>query len=199
MSYNKSIMFGEIIALLTIIFWPVIPIFWIPVHYANNFFKRLGLISYMLPIFFWLPLAVIIFLKKDIILLYSKDLPFIFKTAGFFLFIAGTLLHLWTIKLLGLLTIIGVPEISPAVKEKLVNKGPFSIVRHPTYLAHSLIFSGVFLFTGKFVVLFVAIADMVLVNFFIIPAEERELIKRFGVDYIRYRDEVRYRLIPYIL
>lgn len=192
-------MFTDLIALLTIVFWPIIPIFWIPVHYANSFFKRLGLMTYIFPIFIWLPLAYIIFLKRDILLSYNSYLPDFIRILGLFLFISGILLHFWTIKLLGLLTIIGVPEISPAIRERLVRKGPFSMIRHPTYLAHSLIFFGVFLLTGKLAVLILAVIDFIIVNIFIIPSEEKELISRYGTDYIMYRKEVRYKLIPYIL
>jgi len=191
-------MLNKILALMTIMFWLLIPAFWIPVHYANNFFKRLGLISYILPIFTWLPFAIFIFLKRDFFYLYSLKLPTLFQIIGFFLLFVGISMHIWTIKLLGLLTIIGVPEITPAIKGPLVNKRLFSLVRHPTYLAHSLIFVGVFLITGFVSILSVAIIDFVIVNVFIIPAEEKELLERYGIEYIRYKKEVPYRFLPFI-
>jgi protein-S-isoprenylcysteine O-methyltransferase Ste14 len=44
----------------------------------------------------------------------------------------------------------------------------------------------------------VAIIDFVIVNVFIIPAEEKELLERYGIEYIRYKKEVPYRFLPFI-
>lgn len=110
--------------------------------------------------------------------------------AGIVVLIAGILLHLWTGKLLGFFGLIGLPEISASVKGGLVTKGAFSVVRHPTYLAHTLILLGVFLMTGEIVVGLITVIDFLLVNLAIIPLEERELLGRFGKEYERYRGSV---------
>jgi hypothetical protein len=60
---------------------------------------------------------------------------------------AGILLHIWTGKLLGLRGLVGLPEILSKVKGRLATEGPFSIVKHPTYFAHTTMFLGIFLFT----------------------------------------------------
>ncbi len=52
---------------------------------------------------------------------------------------------------------------------------PFSIVRHPTYLAHTLMFSGIFLLTEIVATGVITLLDFVIINAIIIPVEEKEL------------------------
>jgi len=187
----------DFLTIMTLIFWPVIPLFWIPVHFAVHFFRRRGLAVYLLPVFTWLPLAFFIYENRAFLLQYRISLSLLPAIAGWVLFVSGMLLHIWTARLLGLLGIIGVPEVWGKVKENLVSKGPFSIVRHPTYFAHTLIFSGVFLITGALSVLVLTVFDLTVVNTVIIPLEEKELTERFGEEYISYKNEVPSRFFPW--
>jgi protein-S-isoprenylcysteine O-methyltransferase Ste14 len=123
-------------------------------------------------------------------------MPAVLNVAGIPLLISGTLLHIWTARLLGIRGITGVPEIFERLKETLVTKGPFAAVRHPTYLAHTLMFFGVFLITGSVSVGIITLLDIVIANIIIIPLEERELTNRFGQDYISYKKKVPSRMIP---
>jgi protein-S-isoprenylcysteine O-methyltransferase Ste14 len=188
----------DLLALATIMAWPVVPLFWIPVHFATNLFRKLGLLTYVMPFIPWLPLTYLVYRNRTFLLQSRVDLPLIFNIIGIVLFICGTLLHIWTARLLGLWGIIGVPEISDGVKENLVTEGPFSIVRHPTYLAHTLIFLGVFLITESVAVGIITLLDFLIVNAVIIPLEEKEIAKRFGEDYALYRKKVPYRFFPWI-
>jgi protein-S-isoprenylcysteine O-methyltransferase Ste14 len=188
---------SDLLALMTIMAWPIVPLFWIPVHFATDYFRRFGLVSYIMPVITWLPLAYLIYREKGFLLLDKIDMPSALNAVGIPLFISGILLHIWTAKLLGIGGIIGIPEISDKAAEKLVAEGPFSIVRHPTYLAHTLIFSGVFLITETATVGIVAILDFIVVNAVIIPLEEKELSERFGDDYVSYRKKVPSRFFPW--
>jgi protein-S-isoprenylcysteine O-methyltransferase Ste14 len=180
----------DFLALMTIIFWPVIPLFWIPVHGFSKILKRLGLITYLLPLVTWLPLAYLIYSIKNFLLQFKIELPFILSISGTPLLVLGILLHIWTGKLLGLWGLIGLPEVYTRIKGKLVTEGPFSVVRHPTYFAHTLIFSGVFLITGIVSIGIITIIDIFLIHIFIIPLEEKELLNRFGEEYRLYRKRV---------
>lgn len=186
----------KILALITIMVWPLIPLFWIPVHLRTGFFKRLGLMTYAMPLITWLPVAWVIYSHRNFLLQPKTEMHLLLRIAGIALLICGTSLHAWTARLLGIWGIIGVPEISAAIREDIISEGPFSIVRHPTYLAHTLMFSGVFLITGSVVVGIVAVLDFVLVNAAIIPLEERELFKRFGGEYAAYKKKVPARFFP---
>jgi protein-S-isoprenylcysteine O-methyltransferase Ste14 len=180
----------DFLALITIIFWPVIPLFWIPVHGFSRILKRLGLITYLLSLVTWLPLAYLLFSIKNFLLQFKVELPFILSISGTPLLVLGILLHIWTGKLLGLWGLIGLPEVYTRIKGKLVTEGPFSVVRHPTYFAHTLIFSGVFLITRVVSVGIITIIDIFLIHMFIIPLEEKELLNRFGEEYRLYRERV---------
>jgi protein-S-isoprenylcysteine O-methyltransferase Ste14 len=188
----------DLLALVTIMIWPVIPIFWIPVHFATDFFRKLGLLTYVIPFIIWLPLAYLVCRHRVSLLRLKAELPLILNVVGIPLFICGSLLHVWTARLLGIWGIIGVPEIHVETKENLVTHGPFSIVRHPTYLAHTLIFSGVFLITESVVVGVITVIDFLTVNTVIIPLEEEELLKRFGDDYTLYKERIPSRFFPRI-
>jgi protein-S-isoprenylcysteine O-methyltransferase Ste14 len=188
---------NDFLVIFAILFWVVIPLFWIPVHFATNFFRKLGLFTYVMPFITWLPLAYLIYRDRDFFLHPQIPLPVVLRLAGTLLFILGWMLHIWTARLLGIPGIIGMPEISRQIHEDLVTDGPFSMVRHPTYLAHTLIFSGVFLITGAVSVGFVALIDFAVVNTLIIPLEEKELLNRFGGIYEDYRKRVPSRFFPF--
>ena len=186
----------EYLAIAALIFWPVIPLFWIPVHFATGFFKKIGLLTYAMPLFTWLPLAYLIFQNRTFLISYKTDLPVIVNIIGMILLIAGALLHMWTAKLLGV-GIIGVPEIFVKMKENIVTEGPFSLVRHPTYLSHTLIFSGVFFITGVIAVAILTVLDLIIITLMVIPLEEKELILRFGGEYEQYKKKVPSRFFPW--
>ena len=187
----------DLLAIITLMFWPVIPLFWIPVHFATAFFRKLGLLTYIFPPITWMPLAYFIYTNRSFLLQTRIDIPGAMHIAGFILLISGILLHLWTARLLGIWGIIGVPEISSRVSEELVARGPFSIVRHPTYFAHTILFSGVFLVTGIASAGILTLLDFLIVNLIIIPLEERELSERFGEEYQEYKRKVPSRFFPW--
>ena len=186
----------DYLAIATLMFWPVVPLFWIPVHFAPRFFKKLGLLTYAMPLFTWLPVAYFIFQNRTFLVSYKADLPIIVNIIGMIFLIFGALLHMWTAKLLGV-GIIGVPEIFTKIKENIVTEGPFSLVRHPTYLAHTLIFSGVFFITSVITIGIVMLLDLIIMNTIVIPLEEKELLHRFGKEYLRYKRKVPSGFFPW--
>ncbi len=181
---------SDFVALITIIIWPIVPLFWIPVHGLSRIFKRLGILTYVMPLITWLPLAYLIYSQRFFLLQFKTAFPTTLNITGIIFLAAGTLLHIWTGQLLGLWGLVGLPEISSKIKSKLVADGPFSVVRHPTYLAHTVMFFGIFLITETAAVGIVTLLDFVLVNVIIIPLEDRELLKRFGEDYKKYKEKV---------
>lgn len=183
-------MVTDSVALLTIVLWPIIPLFWIPVHCATGFFRRIGRLTYIFPIVAWLPLAYLMSSQRGFLLGHKIVLAHALNIAGMFLIFIGTSLHVWTGKLLGFRALVGLPEISEKSGQILVTQGAFSVVRHPTYLAHTMMLSGAFLLTGVVAVGIVAMLDYVASNAFIIPFEEKELSERFGNDYEEYKQRV---------
>ena len=186
----------NLLAIVAIMFWAVIPLFWIPVHFFSVSFRRLGLKAYFLPVFVWVPFCFLVYSYRELLLRNRIALSFFVSFAGWILFIAGTFLHVWTARLLGVLGIIGVPEVSGNRYSNLVSSGPFSLVRHPTYLAHTLLFAGVFLISGVISVGLMALVDFLVVNLIIIPLEEKELTNRIGKEFSIYKDKVPHRFFP---
>ncbi len=188
--------FTDLLALATLLLWPAIPLFWIPVHLAPGFFRRLGFFTYVLPLVTWLPLAFATFAEREILLQYKIEFNIAVKIAGAILFILGAGLQLWTLFLLTTPVIIGMPEVTQTVPGKLMTRGPFAVMRHPTYLSHTMMLLGLFLFTAVTAIGAVTILDAAAVNAVVIPLEEKELLQRFGKEYEDYRRRVRSRFLP---
>lgn len=186
----------DLLAIITIIVWPIVPLFWIPIHGLSKIFKRIGIFSYIMPIIVWPPLAYFIYINKNFFLQYKIQIPVVFQFIGYLFFLLGGSLQIWTGILLGLWGLMGLPEITQ-IRGRLITKGPYSIVRHPTYLSHTLMFSGIFLITEVLTVGIITILDIIVINFIVIPLEEKELIERFGEEYKIYRNQVKDKFLPF--
>ena len=73
--------------------------------------------------------------------------------------------------------------------------GPYRWVRHPVYLGWILVVFGAAHMTGDRLA-FAAISSFYLV--IAVPWEERSLMQGFGDDYARYKQQVRWRVLPYL-
>ncbi len=189
--------YTNLIALITLMLWPAVPLFWIPVHCLPGFFRRLGLATYLLPLVTWLPAAIMIYDQRSFLLGYTVELPLAVKVAGFALLVPGVALQTWTVLLLTGPGIMGMPEVTDKVEGRMVTTGPFSLVRHPTYLSHTMMLLGVLFLTGVMAVGIVAFIDALVINIIVIPLEERELAARFGPKYEEYRKRVPSRVLPW--
>lgn len=185
----------DIIALLITMFWPIIPLWWIPVHGANKIVKSIGFFIYPIVGVLWIFIAYAIYVNKTFLLEYRIDFFILMKIGGILCASAGILLQLWTLKVLSLGTITGVPEIFSGAKATLTVHGPFHHVRHPTYISHTLFFLGIFLATGILITGLIVLIDLLIISLIIIPLEEGELLRRFGDEYRSYMSHVP-RYIP---
>lgn len=188
--FHPGIDLTDILALATIIVWPVIPLFWIPVHGFPKIFRKIGIATYIMPLVLWLPLAYFLFINRFFLLTSRITLPGLVTIVGLILLASGTALQIWTGKLLRLMGLMGLPEITRRVDGTLVTEGAFSVVRHPTYLAHTLMLTGIFLITGVGAVGIVALLDFIVINMAVIPLEEKELSGRFGLAYEEYKKKI---------
>jgi protein-S-isoprenylcysteine O-methyltransferase Ste14 len=181
---------SDILALAAVIFSVLVPLFWIPVHCLTPYFRKLGVLTYILPALTWLPIAWLVYSCRALILRFTVDMPWALRGVGVLTFIVGMLLQLWTLRLLGAAGIMGLPEVTHLVEGGIVTAGPFSVIRHPTYASHTIMYAGVFLITGVIAVGIITVADLLIVNVLVIPLEDRELIRRFGDDYRNYKERV---------
>jgi protein-S-isoprenylcysteine O-methyltransferase Ste14 len=74
-------------------------------------------------------------------------------------------------------------------------RGPYRLVRHPLYLGWMLMVFGAASMTGDRLVFAIVSTIYCVVA---IPFEERSLTRLFGDRYERYRDRVRWRMLPYL-
>lgn len=133
-------------------------------------------------------------------ILFSLTLYPIFNIVGVFIIVIGFLLSLasiWQLHRLGS----GMPwgDVSPDDQSSnLVTDGVYKHSRNPMLLGFGLYLMGVGLFFGSFSTAFLfSFLVIVLVSFWIKLIEEPKLVKRFGKEYVEYREKTPF-LIPEI-
>ena len=129
--------------------------------------------------------------------LYSVSAPW--NAIGYAIQIFGVVLTARGSSAIGVLDLAGVRAVLDArrgrgpVHVPLVTNGLYGFVRHPLYFAWVLIVFGTPRMTAtRFVFAAVSTAYLALA----IPFEERALIRLFGDDYVRYRRQVKWRMLP---
>ncbi len=185
-------MFDQL-AMMMVMMWPAVPMFLIELHVAVRFWRRLGIWTYLVVILEWLPVAFVLLLLQGAILSLEVTLNLPFFFFGIILVAAGVALHVWTAKLIGIKATIGYTELRPDAqsdRKALVTSGPFSVVRHPSYWAHTAVFTGIFLITGIIALGIIALIDLAITYFITTSLEDRELVQRFANDYRNYQERV---------
>ena len=81
-------------------------------------------------------------------------------------------------------------------KQKLIDTGLYSVVRHPMYLANVIIYLSIPLVLGSYYSLLVI--SLFLVVFYFRIKNEEEVLKEGLEGYSDYMKKVKYRLIPYV-
>jgi len=107
--------------------------------------------------------------------------------------VAGVLIIAGAVRAIDALELAGIRH--HASDDSLQFRGPYRWVRHPLYLGWLLATFGPAHMTGDRLV-FAAISLFYLV--IAVPFEERSLIDTFGEPYRRYRELVRWRIVPYV-
>ena len=106
----------------------------------------------------------------------------------------GTVVAIWSRKTLG-------ADWSRDVElkrgHKLVERGPYSLMRHPIYTAHLLLGLGTALGSGRLVA-FAGLVSFVLGFWIKLRQEERLLLRGFPEEYLAYKARVK-ALIPYLI
>lgn len=180
-------------ALMMITMWPAIPMFLIQLHGVTRFWRKIGVWTYLIIFLEWLPVAYVIQSNRDFFLQFQLEVSIAIVAIGFLFIAAGILLHSWTAILLGIKATIGYTELEEAESSndtELIVTGPFSVVRHPSYWAHTFILFGTFLVSGTIVVGVITIIDLLIAYFITMELEDKELVERFGKEYKQYMKQV---------
>jgi len=73
----------------------------------------------------------------------------------------------------------------------IVQSGPYRFSRNPIYLAFSILVLGIACWRNSVWLLGMLAVAVSLMNFVVIPREERYLRRRFGAEYLEYKAKVR--------
>jgi len=128
---------------------------------------------------------------------WARIAPFHFQLflVGLALVWAGIALRLWAVLVLGRFfrTIVVVQD-----EHRLVTKGPYRLLRHPSYTGTLLTMLGFGLGFGNWIALALLTAGPFLAYSYRIAVEEDALRSRFGAEYEAFARDRR-RLIPFLL
>ena len=122
-------------------------------------------------------------------------LPILTFYPGIFLMILGIAIRQWSIAILGSFFSV---DVGTQKGQKVVKKGPYKLVRHPSYTGILLIMVGIGLALQSWGAVFVIILGFGFGFGYRIHIEEKLLISKLGDEYITYMKKTK-RLIPYIL
>jgi protein-S-isoprenylcysteine O-methyltransferase Ste14 len=111
--------------------------------------------------------------------------------------LAGVGLTIWSATTLGIWELAGVPLPSRKARPPapLRSTGVYGLVRHPIYFAWVLLVWSVPVMNGT------RLSFAVISTFYLmlaVPFEERALVTTFGPDYVRYQQQVRWRMLPFV-
>ena len=114
---------------------------------------------------------------------------------GILLMVLGIALRQWSMAVLGSFFsgTVGVQE-----GQKVVDTGPYRLVRHPSYTGGLLIFAGMGLALQSWGAILLIVLIFGLAFGYRIYVEEKVLVSEFGEEYVEYAKRTK-RLIPYIL
>ncbi len=113
---------------------------------------------------------------------------------GLILMVSGQLLRWWAIATLGQLFTI---TVSIREDHRLIDSGPYRLVRHPSYTALLLVHAGAGLCFGSVLTLLVLTVPVAAALLYRMHVEEQVLVHELGPSYLEYMTRTR-RLIPRI-
>jgi protein-S-isoprenylcysteine O-methyltransferase len=117
-----------------------------------------------------------------------------FAFAGMVFFVAGLLLRWWAIVTLGRFFTV---DVTIEKDHELVERGPFRMVRHPSYTGVLLAFTGVALSLGNWAALLVILLPIGAAFIHRMNVEENALSGALGPQYTDYMRRTK-RLMPFI-
>ena len=131
----------NLVATAALLSWPVIPIFWVPVHILSLKGRRPGILPYIWSALVYAPIAWMLLSKKGILLGYGVSMPWILVVLGWLLLFIGLGLHAWTILMLRR-RIVGIPEVMKGPQRGLLQVALFDTPGIPHILPTILFFGG---------------------------------------------------------
>ena len=185
----------DILALVyTVLVFPA-AFFWLIIHGAHSWRRRLGVRSLWVALPLWVSSGVAIPLLRHQLLDARFGRPSLALAAGGILMALATWIEFQTRRELGWRRMVGLAEVrSPSSRPPLLTSGIYARLRHPRYLGYTLGWLAVVLCTGARGILGLAILS-ILLYLVVAKLEEKELEEYYGAEYSAYRRAVP-RFIP---
>jgi protein-S-isoprenylcysteine O-methyltransferase Ste14 len=169
--------------------------YWFVVHPLARFWRRVGVVwTYMALTILMVPSMIGLFLMRDLLLAADFGTNWYTIALAVPCLVGGGVMAAKRRRYLTGKILAGVPEVSATRPGKVLDQGPYSIIRHPRYVETVLIVLAYALFAnyvGTYVLFILTIPTL----YFIVILEERELLARFGAVYADYCQRVP-RFIP---
>ena len=185
-----------VIALLTIISFPPVLVFWFLIHPFVSLWRRAGLVvTYAVTLALLAAIGTTTYLLRDRLLAVDFGTNSWLVAVGVAMMIVATTVDTYCKRLLKPGILVGLPELRSGVGTgRLLQEGAYAWVRHPRYLAGVLIALSIALFANHLATWVLAVVCVPLL-YLVTLVEERELVDRFGEQYRVYQRHVP-RLIP---
>jgi protein-S-isoprenylcysteine O-methyltransferase Ste14 len=113
---------------------------------------------------------------------------------GLSVLVGGTIFRWYAIRVLGRFFTF---DVATSPGQRVVERGPYRWIRHPSYTGSLLAYVGIGLALGNWASLFVPALCMGAAYAYRIPVEERALIAGLGRPYEEYRTRT-WRLLPFV-
>jgi len=187
---NSFLRAVDLIALIEIIALLPIPFFWLLVHPAIGFWRRLGRRAYWIAVPVWGLLGALCILERRWVLAGRIQRSAWTWALGSGLFIFAIWLEAKRKRHFSFRLLVGLPELKPGHPAGgVVRSGAYAYVRHPRYLECMIALLAFAALTGSAGYFSLAILNVLLYQV-VAPLEERELCERYGEDYKAYAREV---------
>ena len=189
--------FRYIVGVLLVIGLPPGVALWFLVHPFIGFWRRLGVRFTMTVLGILLLVSVLgLVAVRDVLLGADLGLSRPLFAVGVVLLVVAIWISLKRRKYLTVRILVGIPEIQaePEKQGRLLEEGPYAVIRHPRYVEVALATFG-YAAIANYAGAWIVVVAMVPVLHLVVVLEERELRERFGQAYQDYADRVP-RYIP---
>jgi len=138
------------------------------------------------------PLVYLAFIAIGSVLEFARQLPFLphalAAPLGILLVVAAVVLFSGSV---GKFRAAGTPVPGNKATTVIVRAGPYRFSRNPIYLAFSLLHLGIAIWVNGLWLVATLIAALAVMAYVVIPREEEYLERRFGAEYLDYKNSVR--------
>ncbi|MFQ5738588.1 MAG: methyltransferase family protein [Acidobacteriota bacterium] len=183
------------LALLIVISFPAFLPIWFLIHPLARFWRRRGpFITYLVALTIAATVGAVLFQQRAALLREQFGASWPLMCLGVVLYVVSVFIEFKCRRHLGLATLVGLPEVSERIPNRLLTQGIYARVRHPRYVSVMIGTFAFAFFVNYLAVYLVAVATIPLL-YFVVVLEERELLSRFGQQYEHYMRRVP-RFIP---